>query len=58
MDIFKQAKQFDADFYDFNTGYTYHIQEYNHAKRLGLPTDGIRVSCDGEYIGIVLEPEE
>ena len=46
----------DADYYDFHTGNTYLIQEYNRAKRLGLPTLGIRVvDPEGNIIGIVRE---
>lgn len=56
MDIFKQAAEMDADYYDFHTGNTYLIQEYNRAKRLGLPTLGIRVvDPEGNIIGIVRE---
>lgn len=53
MDIYEQAKQMDADYYDLNTGYTYLIQEYNRAIRFGLPTPGIRVQdSNGNIIGI------
>ena len=57
MDIFEYAKEYDADYYEMQTGNIYHVQEYNRAKRLGLPTpvDGIRVSRDGETIGVVRE---
>lgn len=51
MDIYEQAKKMNADYYDVMTGYTYHIMEYNQAISLGLPTHGIRVTCDGEFIG-------
>ena len=58
MDIFEQAKKMDADYYDIHTGYTYLIQEYNRAKRFGLPTLGIRVlGPDGKIIGMVTEKE-
>lgn len=56
MDIFEQAKKFDADYLDMHTGYIYKIQAYNRAKRLGLPTPGIEVyDSDGNFIGIVRE---
>lgn len=57
MDIFKQAAKMDADYYDFSTGHIYLIQEYNKAKRLGLPTEGIKVvdSLTKQVIGIVRE---
>lgn len=53
MDIYEQAKEMNADFYDYRTGYTYLIQEYNRAVKLGLPTPGIRVmDSDGNIIGV------
>ena len=56
MDIFEQAAKMDADYYDPHTGNIYLIQEYNRAKRFGLPTLGIRVvGPDGNIIGIVRE---
>lgn len=58
MDIFEQARLFpNADYYDFHTGLIYHIQEYTKAKKMGLPTNGIRISSasDGETIGYVKE---
>ena len=58
MDIFEYAKKTDADYYDFHTGYIYHVQSYNRAKRFGLPTEGIIVSdISGTVIGIVREEE-
>ena len=56
MNIFEQAKEFDADYLDANTGYIYRIQDYNRAKKLGLPAIGISVyDLDGNFIGIVKE---
>ena len=56
MNIWDQVKQFpNADYFDMHTGYTYHIQEYTRTKNLGLPTSGIRVSCDGKLVGFVRE---
>ena len=53
MNIYEQAKEMNADFYDYRTGYTYLIQEYNRAVKLGLPTEGIRVmDSDGNIIGV------
>ena len=53
MDIFEYAKTNNGDYYDFHTGYIYHVQDYNRALKLGLPTDGILVTCDGMLVGIV-----
>ena len=53
MDIFEYAKNNNADYYDFHTGCIYHVQDYNRALKLGLPTDGILVTCDGMLVGIV-----
>ena len=56
MDIFEYAKNYNADYYDPNTGYIYHVQEYNRTKKFGLPTNGIRVSdMEGNDIGVVPE---
>lgn len=56
MNIYEQAEMMDADYYDFHTGNTYMIQEYNRAKKLGLPTKGIRVvGPDGNTIGYALD---
>lgn len=41
----------NVDYMDMNTGYLYHIQDYNQAKKFGLPTNGIRVTLDGNIIG-------
>lgn len=58
MDIFEQAKKFDADYYDQHTGYIYKIQEYNHRKRMGIPAIGIEVyDFEGNCIGTILEEE-
>ena len=58
MDIYKYAKEYNADYYDFNTGNTYHIQEYNQAINNGLPTLGIRVTGpDGNTIGYAQKKE-
>ena len=56
MNIYDQAKKMNADYYDPHTGYTYLIQEYNRAIKLGLPTEGIRVVCNGDVIGVVPSP--
>lgn len=53
MDIFEYAKTHDADYYDFHTGYIYHVSDYNRAVRFGLPTEGIVVSENGKIIGVV-----
>ena len=53
MDIYEQAKEMNADYYDYRTGYTYLIQEYNQAIKFGLPTEGIRVmDSNGNIIGV------
>jgi hypothetical protein len=56
VDIFKQAEEANADYLDTQAGLIFKIQDYNRAKKLGLPTAGIEV-CDleGNYVGIVLE---
>lgn len=57
--LFDRAKVVDADYLDMNSGYIYRIQEYNRAKRFGLPpvVPGIRVfSLAGEYVGYVEDP--
>ena len=51
FDIYEYAEKFDVDYYDMHTGRTYLVQEYNRAKRFGLPTVGIRVVEDGVVIG-------
>lgn len=55
MDIFEYAKIYDADYFDFHTGYIYiyHVQDYNRLKRLGIPTNGIMVSVNRKIIGVV-----
>ena len=59
MDIYKQAEEMDADYYDPTTGYIYLIQEYNRAKKLGLPTPGIKVKdSNGNIIGVARPKEE
>ena len=63
MDIFELAEVYgEADYLDINTGYIYLIEEYNRAKRFGLPNvyGGIRVadSVTGEIVGVVKEGEE
>lgn len=57
MDIYKQAKEMDADYYDPSTGYIYKIEAYNRAIRFGLPTMGINIvdSNSGELIGYARE---
>ena len=58
MDIYQQAKEMNADYYDYSTGYTYLIQEYNRAVKLGLPTPGIRVKDQfGNIIGVAKQKE-
>lgn len=57
-DIYEQAKEMNADFYDYRTGYTYLIQEYNRAIKFGLPTPGIRVmDSNGNIIGVAKRKE-
>ena len=57
-DIYKYAEEFDADYYDMNTGKTFHVQEYNRLRRLGLPTPGIAVTIDGILLGYAQRIEE
>lgn len=52
MDIYEYAKQFNADYQDYN-GNIFKVQEYNRAVRLGLPTEGIKVyDWQGNYLGV------
>ena len=58
MDIFKYAKEYNADYYDPYECVIYKVQNYNKAKRLGLPNNvpGIEVvDLDGNTIGYVPE---
>ncbi len=56
MDIFDYAKEFNADYYDPNTGNIYKVQNYNKCKKLGLPTNGVEVTdIEGKTIGYVPE---
>lgn len=58
MDIFKYAKEFNADYYDPVNCVIYKVQNYNNSKRLGLPNNvpGIEViDLDGNSIGYVAE---
>lgn len=58
MDIYKQAQEMDADYYDMNTGYTYHIQEYNRMKKFFNIDGKIRVSdSTGKTIGYARKAE-
>lgn len=41
----------NVDYMDMSTMYLYKIQNYNHAKKLGLPTIGIEVTLDNVTIG-------
>jgi hypothetical protein len=54
FDIYKQAKEANADYYDYHTGYTYRIQDYN----AGLTPLGIAVWEDNTYIGYVPVPAD
>lgn len=52
MDIYEYAETTNADYYDFSTGYIYKVQDYNKAKKLGLPTPGIEVvDIFGNHVG-------
>lgn len=58
MDIFKYASEFNADFYDPKRCVIYKVQNYNNAKRLGLPNNvpGIEiVDLEGNYIDYIPE---
>ena len=61
MDIYEYAKSinYNADYYDMNTGYIYKIQDYGLALKRGLPTPGIKViNNDGDVIGIAKNPSD
>lgn len=54
MDIFEYAETTDADYMDMNNGYIYKVQEYNRARKIGLPVNVIEVyDSEGNYIGNV-----
>lgn len=57
MDIWKWAEEFnyEADYYDMHTGYTYKVQDYGVTKKRGLPTPGIAVYDGKKLIGYVKE---
>lgn len=56
MDIYEYAKTYNADYYDYNTGYIYKVQDYNRAIKLGLPTPGIKiVDSDGNALGYAIK---
>jgi hypothetical protein len=51
-DIYEYAKDYNADYMDKH-GNIFKVQEYNHAVRSGLPTEGIKVYDSlGNYLGI------
>ena len=54
FDIYKQAKEVNADYYDPHTGITYCIQDYNAGK---TPL-GIDARRDGKIIGFVPLPAD
>lgn len=58
IDIFEYAREYNADYYDITSGKIYHVQEYNEAKKNGLPlpVPGIKVTQDGVYAGYVPDP--
>ena len=56
MDIYKYAESINwgADYYDFNTGYIYCIQEAGRMRKLFNIESDIRViNSNGEFIGYV-----
>ena len=59
MDIFKYAEEYDADYHDVIRGRIYKVQNYNLAKKRGLPAR-MEVVDDmtGELIGYVEEKEK
>ena len=52
MDIYEQAKLMNADYYEYQTGYIYKIQDYNKEKETN-PDARIAVvdSLSGELLG-------
>lgn len=57
MDIFEYAKNYNADYYEPNTGKVFLVQNYNKCKKLGISTNGIEVAnLDGEIVGYIPEP--
>lgn len=58
MDIYKYAKEYNADYTDRN-GNIYKVQDYNNAIRNGLPTPGIKVyDWQGNFIGIAQKKDK
>lgn len=58
FDIYKYTEEFDADYYDMHTGYIYLVQEYNRARKFGLPVHGIRIIDNGQVIGYARKLDE
>lgn len=57
-DIYQIAKDpmyQNADYYDMNTGITYHTADYNRAIRFDLPTTGIICTLPDGSKGIARE---
>ena len=48
-------RQQNADYYDMNTGITYHTADYNRAIRFGLPAAGIICTLPDGSKGIARE---
>ena len=57
-DIYEYADEYNADYYDMNTGKTFHVQDYNRLRRMGLPTPGIAVTIDGILLGYAQRMED
>jgi hypothetical protein len=54
MDVYKLAKQFNADYMD-KEGNIYKIQKYNKLLSLGVESASIEVyDPEGNYIGVAL----
>ena len=58
MDIYKYAREYNADYYDPKTCVIYKVQDYIRSKRLEQKTYGIEVvDLQGNSLGYIPEPE-
>lgn len=57
MDVYKLAAHIDADYIDPVTGRVYLIQQYNYARRNGIPMPGIQIidSTTSSFIGYAIK---
>ena len=58
MDIYKQAEEVNADYYDNNTGYIYKIQDYNKEKEFNPDARIAVYDTFGCFIGYAKKRED